>query len=187
VATILKQLTSTPQPDGTTATAANTSYTSLTPGSGNTHVHADAAKMGAGAGFRMTQAGATQNIAYVDLDANVDELDFRIEFKWAGTLTQNTTIGRAYSDVGHLTVLWSFLLTTTGRLQFLETGTSPLNVTSPSTNGLNLFPGTEYVLMGQVNTVNKTLTLDCYIRTSTTKLFQLTGALVNTVAMRSFR
>lgn len=89
--TILKQLNTTPQTDGTTQTTGNSSWSSLNIGGGNTAIHADGAKMGQPAGYRMTQAGANQNIAYLDLASSVTVFAFRIPFKYSQTPSGGTT------------------------------------------------------------------------------------------------
>jgi hypothetical protein len=187
--TILKQLSATTQTDGTAVTAGpgNSNWSSLSTGSGNTHVFRDAAKMGSSAGYQMTSGGANATIAYLDLDADVNDFEFRIPFSWTGTITATTVIGRGYSDTAHVSDIWSFSLLTSGRIQFVEKITGGLNVTSPSTAGLTLAAGSQYMLIGQVDVSAGTISIDCYPLGGATKLFTLAGTLLGTAATRSFR
>lgn len=183
--TILKTLLSTHQTDNTAITAANSGFTSGSAGAGNTAVHLDAAKMAASEGYRLTQAGANQNIWYLDLASTVTKLAFRVPFNYSTVPAVQVSILRAYPDTAHATVHWTLSITTTNRLQFFETATGGLNLSSPS--GTPLSPGTDYVAMGLIDTDTMTLTINVYPRGSLTPVFTMSGTLATTTAMQSVR
>lgn len=182
--TILKTLLSTHQADNTAMNAANSGFTSGSAGSGNTAIHLDAAKMGAAEGYRFTQGGANQNNWYLDLDSPVNILALRIPFNYPTAAALETAILRGYPDTAHAATMWTLALTTSNRLKFLEAGTGGLSVTS---TGTALTPGTDYVLLMEINTSTMQFTAVVFQRGSTTAVFTMTGTLVTSVAQQSVR
>lgn len=183
--TINKQLSSTAQADGTAMSDANSGFSSHSTGSGNTATHSDAAKMAESAGYRLTQGGANPNIWYLDHTAAVDKFAWRIPFNYSATPTANVTILRGYADAAHVTTMWSISITTTNRISFVETGTGGLNVSSSAASPL--IPGSDYVMLGYLDTITHALTIQVYPRGSGTLLFQITATPVNSTAVRSVR
>jgi hypothetical protein len=178
--TILKQLTSTGQPDGTTATAANTGFTLLQPGTSNTAQHKDAAKMGQPMGVRLTQASANQNIGYLDLDSAVAVFAWRLPLKFGALPTTSVQIGRWYPAVDHITNLGTLTLQSTGRVGFSEATAGGLSLTSPS--GTPLSSVTDYVLEGLIDCTANTFAINCYTRGATSALWSMSGATVTDMA-----
>lgn len=162
---ILKSLSSTPQTDGTTVTTGNSGLSSLSIGSGNSFQFQAAAAMGRAAGYRMTQGGANQLTTYMDLAAPVTSgsFVFRRPIRFSTIPTVNTTFYRMFPDNTHVTNLGGLLLTTTGRINFVEASGSGtlLNISSPS-GGQALAVDTEYILVGKYTIATKQLEIICY-------------------------
>lgn len=186
--TILKTLLSTHQADNTAMNAANSGFTSGSAGSGNTAIHLDAAKMGASEGYRFTQGGANQNNWYLDLDSPVNILALRVPFNYPTAVNStpgSAAILRGYPDTSHAATMWTLALTSANRLNFVEAGTGGLQLTSAS--GTPLVPGSDYVLLMEINTSTMAFSLVVFARGSSTALFTLSGTLVTSVAQQSVR
>lgn len=174
--TILKQLVTTPQTSGTTVTTGNSGWSSLSVGTGNTHTHDDAAKMGQPAGYRILQGGTgNQNFAYLDLASPVAVFAGRFPFEFGASPAAgvNPTIGRFYPDTAHTTNLGSILITNTLKVQFVEGGTGGLNVTSTG----SVVSGTAYVGQVLFNCTTNTLTINVYQQGSASVTASVSGTL----------
>jgi hypothetical protein len=182
--TILAKLSSTAQADNTTITAANSGFSSVSIGAGNTAVHLAAARMAELEGYRFTQGGANQNFAYLDLGAAQSIFAWRIPFRYAATPTATSAFLRVYPATDHITNLWTANFTTTNRIQVVE-GSGTLNVTSAS--GTPLVPGSDYVSLGLFNASTGAFELRVYPRANTTALFTLTGTASAPQAVQSIR
>jgi hypothetical protein len=174
--TLRQQLTQTAQSDGTTGTTGNTGFSVLTTGSGNTIIHANAAKMGATAGIRLTQGGANQNLAYLDDSAAQTIFTGRFPIN-IPTPSASCPVLRFYADTTHVTNLGTIQWLTSNRVQFIEGGAgSPLNLTSSS--GTPLSGATNYYGEYLINCTTNAFTLNVYPLGSTTPAFtSLTGTL----------
>lgn len=169
-----KQLTQVTQANGTAQTTANSGWSSLNTGSGNTAVFADAAKMGATAGYRMTGGGTAQNIAYLDMPSSVSVMALRVPFQ-ISAITTVSAILRWYNDASHVTALGSMGITSTGKLQFVEVSGSGtlLNVSSTA----SLSAATPYVLMILIDKGTNQFTAEVYPTGSTTLAASVSGTL----------
>lgn len=177
--TILKQLSATPQGNGTTVTMVNSGWSSLSIGGGNSYTFQSAAAMGLSVGYRMVQ-DTNPNFAYMDLVSSVAVFAFRIPFRFSTNPSTNNTLFRLYPDTGHVTNLGGLILTTTRRIQFQEQGAGGLNVSSPS--GSPLIAGTNYIIMGLINLSDDTLDVRVYEAGSATPHTQVSGALAADLA-----
>lgn len=172
--TIDKQLIQITQTDGTAQTTGNSGWSSLQTGSGNTAIFADAAKMGAAAGYRMTGGGTTQNIAYLDLPSAVTVMALRVPLQ-ISAITTVSAILRWYNDGSHVTNLGSLGITSTGKIQFIEgagSGTA-LNVSSSG----SLSAATPYVLMILIDKGINSFSAIAYPNGSTTPTASISGTL----------
>lgn len=177
--TIDKQLIQVTQPNGTAQTIGNSGWSSLNTGSGNTAIFADAAKMGATAGYRMTCGGTAQNIAYFDLPSAVTVMALRVPIQ-ISAIANMSAILRWYNDSGHATNLGSFGITSTGKIQFVEgngSGTA-LSVSSAA----SLSAATPYVLMILIDTGANTFSAVAYPYGSTTAAASISGTLGGAMA-----
>ena len=174
-----KQLIQITQPNGTAQTIGNSGWSSLNTGSGNTAVFADAAKMGATAGYRMTCGGTAQNIAYFDLPSTVTVMALRVPIQ-ISAITNVSAILRWYNDSGHTANLGSFGITGTGKIQFVEnTGSgTALNVSSTA----SLSAATPYVLMILIDTGANTFSAAAYPYGSTMAAATISGTLGGAMA-----
>jgi len=179
--TILKQLSSTAQTDGTTVTAANSGLSSISIGTDNTVQFQSAAAMNEAAGYRFTQ-GATGNqiTSYFDLTSSVNILALRIPFRISATPSASLTILRGYTDVAHTTISWSLQVTTTMRINFGEQGGA--TTSTGSTTPEKLVAGTDYVMQLLVNTTAQTFSFATYERGSTTAINTMSGSLTTSMA-----
>ena len=181
--TILRQLSSTPQSNGTVVTTGNSGYSSLSVGGGsNSHTFQSAAAMGRTAGYRMVQDSAT-NFAYMDLVSEVAVFTFRVPFRFAANPTTNNALLRVYPDATHAVNLGGLSLTATRRIQWLESGAGGLNVTSPS--GSPLVANTDYIIMGLIDLGANMLDIRVYERESATPRTQVSGELAADMAAAS--
>lgn len=169
-----KQLIQVTQTNGTAQTAGNSGWSSLNTGSGNTAIFADAAKMGATAGYRMTGGGTAQNIAYLDLPSAVSVIALRVPFQ-ISAIASVSAILRWYNDAGHVTALASMGITSTGKLQFVEVNGSgtALNVSSTA----SLSAATPYVLMILIDKGTNQFSANVYPTGSTTVAASISGTL----------
>ena len=169
-----KQLTQVTQTDGTAQTIGNSGWSSLQVGSGNTAIFADAAKMGAIAGYRMTCGGTAQNIAYLDLPSAVTVMALRVPLQ-ISSITTVSAILRWYNDSSHATTLGSMGITSTGKIQFVEVAGSgtALNVSSSG----SLSAATPYVLMILIDKGANTFSAAAYPQGSTTPAASISGTL----------
>lgn len=182
--TILKQLSTTAQANGTAMSAANSGFSSWpAPGAGAAGVHQSAAAMSEPAGYRLTQSSTGQVFGYLDLSSAVTRFAFRMPFRYSATPTANVVFLRGYPDATHASTMWSLQLNTTNRMQFVEPG--GLSVTSPS--GTPMVPGADYVCQGLIDIAAMDLTIDLYPRGSTTPLLSLNGTLVTSAAQQAVR
>ncbi len=168
-----KQLTQVTQTDGTAQTTGNSGWSSLNTGSGNTAIFADAAKMGATAGYRMTCGGTNQNIAYLDLPSAVTVMALRVPLQISAITS--VSMLRWYNDAGHTTNLGSMTITSTGKIQFVEANGSgtALNISSSG----SLSAATPYVLMILIDKGANTFSAVAYPRGSTTVTASISGTL----------
>lgn len=181
--TILKQLSTTAQADSTAISAANSGFSSWpAPGTGAAGVHLAAAAMGEPVGYRMTQTSTGQVFGYLDLTSAVPVFAFRMMFRYSATPSAEVTILRGYPDA-HLTTMWSIAITTSNRVHFVEpTG---LNATSPS--GTPLTPGSDYVMLGLIDTAAMDLTIEVYPRTSGAAVFTMAETLLTSTPVLTTR
>ena len=174
--TLLKQLSTTAQANGTPITAGNSGFTLWpTPGTGAAGVHQSAAAMSEPVGYRMTQTSTGTVFGYLDLDAAVSVFAFRMPFRYSATPTATCVLLRGHATTAHADNLWSVQVATTNRISFVE-ATGGLNITSPS--GSPLTPGSDYVMLGLIDTDTLELNIEVYPRGSGTELFTLAGTLV---------
>lgn len=184
---LLWQLSSVAQTNGTTVTAANSNFSTVSIGSGNTVTFQSDAAMGQPAGYRFSQGAAGNQITtYVDFAEEVDIISFRLPIKISAAPSASLTFLRAFSDTGHSNVLWSFQITTTMRINFGHTGGT--TVTTGSGTSERLIAGNEYVMQILIDTINQTYSLTTYPRNSQTPIHTLAGAFeAETSPVRSFR
>jgi hypothetical protein len=174
--TILKQLSSTAQTDGTTVTPANSGLSSITIGTDNTAVFLAAAAMNEPAGYRFTQGSSgNQLTSYFDLTSPVAILALRVPLRISATPSNTLTFLRGYSDTAHTTNLWSIGITTTMRVNFTETAGSTTSTGSSAAE--KLVAGTDYVMQILVDTTAQTFSLATYPRGSTTAINSISGSL----------
>lgn len=174
----VKQLTTTPQTNGTTQTAANSGWTANpTIGASGTATFQTGAANGAPAGYRFTQSGAGMVFAYLDTTAAWTDFYMLTEFEWATTPTANVNFLRQFGDTGHSDNRGGLTLTTANRMQYVEGPASGLNVATPS--GTPFTPGTTYVMDLRYKGSNETLLINFYVLGSTTLFLSLSGTLVH--------
>ena len=179
--TILKQLSTTPQPDNTTITAGNSGLSSIAIGTDNSAVFLAVAAMGQSAGYRFTQ-GATGNqiTTYLDLDAPVSVLSIRIPFRISATPSASLTFLRGYTNTAHSDISWSLQVTTTMRINFGEQNGPTTSTGSGTTE--RLVAGTDYVIQLQIDTDAELFSLSTYERGSPDPINTMSGALTSSMA-----
>lgn len=179
--TILKQLSSTAQSDGTSVTPANSGLSSISIGTGNTAEFQSAAAMNESVGYRFTQgASGNQITSYLDLASPVSIMALRIPFRISATPSASLTFLRGYTDLAHASISWSLQVTTTMRINFGEQGGA--TTSTGSTTPEKLVAGTDYVMQLLVDTSAQTFSFATYERGSTTAINSMSGALTTGMA-----
>lgn len=119
-------------------------FSTVSVGSGNSFTYTSTNLEG-DLGYQMTQSGANQCNCFWTWTGAQADFSVRFPFQVTAIPATSTTILRGFSDTGYATLVFSVVLTTTGRIQIIDHA-SGTNASSPSAPNPVIAVGTWYVL-----------------------------------------
>lgn len=147
-ATILKQNDAEGGTNGTTVTTSNSggasgdAFSAISIGSGNTFTFDNTWSFDGSLSYKLTQAGANQNIHGWTWTGAQSDFSVRFPFRVDALPTATCTLIRGDSDTGYATQVFGVALTSTGKIQVTDTASA----TTVTDNTHVLSAATDYVL-----------------------------------------
>lgn len=169
----------------TVVAGTNNTLDTVTPGAGNTITGNNSVPFITATHMRQTQAAPTiTNLAWWDWGSAITDPGMYLAHRWQTTPATTTNIGRFFDGIaGAGTNLMSIAITSTGKLQVVESAGALLNVTSTASLSAN----TWYAFLIRYVVGTGAFTMNAYTQGSTTVAATVSGTMATGYSFRSYR